>query len=102
MILREANPMQYVFLFARTDEELEYEPTVLNFPESATPLVPLVGDRVEYGSPVIVGNVRSRVIQFMDGNPIKTISVVFMVDQDKTIFTGGTPKRTGFPTEPPK
>jgi hypothetical protein len=91
--------VEYIFLFARSHEELEFKPIVLKFSEGVTPFVPSVGDRVEYGSPVIVGNVVSREIRFMDGNPIKNICVVFMVHQDETILTGGTPKRASFQTE---
>jgi hypothetical protein len=96
---RKGVKLEYTFLFARNREELEFDPIVLRFSEGVTPFVPSVGDRIEYGSPVIVGNVRSREIRFMHAEPIKNICVVFMVDQDKTILTGGTPKRAGFQTE---
>jgi hypothetical protein len=90
--------MEYIFAFALDPDDL-LDVTVLQFPEGVTPVVPSVGDRIEYGSPPIVGNVRTREIRFLDSNPIKHIYVLFVVDQDKTIFTGGTPIRASFQTE---
>ena len=85
--------MEYTFSFALDPDDL-LDVTVLQFPEGAIPVVPSLGDRIEYGSPPIVGNVRSREIRFMDNNPVKHIYVLFVIDQDKAIFTGGTPNRT--------
>jgi hypothetical protein len=90
--------MQYVFAFALDPDDL-LDVTVLYFSEGVTPLVPSVGDRIEYGSPPIVGNVRSREIRFMGGNPVKHIYVLFVVDRDETVFTGGAPKRADFEPE---
>jgi hypothetical protein len=80
---RKVTAMQYHFVFVPAPKQFEKQ-FVQHFAEGDMPIIPAIGDKIEYGYPAIPAKVVDREIRFHGGSPDNEIHIVLFVEERNT------------------